>query len=65
VYYLRVNSADIIKKPKAAGWSHVSTRGSHHKFTNPTTGKYVVVPHPQKDLPTGTAQNILKQAELK
>jgi predicted RNA binding protein YcfA (HicA-like mRNA interferase family) len=60
-----MNSADIIKQLKAAGWEHVSTKGSHHKYRHPVTGKSVIVPHPKKDLPTGTAQSILKQAELK
>jgi predicted RNA binding protein YcfA (HicA-like mRNA interferase family) len=60
-----MNSADIIKQLKATGWEHVSTRGSHHKYKNPATGKSVIVPHPKKDLPNGTAKAILKQAELK
>jgi predicted RNA binding protein YcfA (HicA-like mRNA interferase family) len=60
-----MNSADIIKKLIAAGWEHVSTKGSHHKYKNPTTGKSVIVPHPKKDLPIGTAKSILKQADLK
>ena len=29
------------------------------------TGKSVIIPHPKKDLPQGTAKAILKQAELK
>ena len=61
-----MNSSDIIKKLIAAGWEHVvSTKGSHHKYKHPTTGKSVIVPHPKKDLPIGTAKSILKQADLK
>ncbi|ASU39582.1 addiction module toxin, HicA family [Herbaspirillum sp. meg3] len=60
-----MGSAEIIKQLKAAGWEHVSTRGSHHKYKNPATGKSVIVPHPKKNLPQGTAKAILKQAELK
>ncbi|MFC7518708.1 type II toxin-antitoxin system HicA family toxin [Herbaspirillum sp. GCM10030257] len=60
-----MNSADIIKQLKAAGWEHVSTKGSHHKYRNPVTGKSVIVPHPKKDLPIGTVRSILKQADLK
>ncbi|MEO6918551.1 MAG: type II toxin-antitoxin system HicA family toxin [Collimonas sp.] len=60
-----MSSADLIKQLKAAGWQHVSTRGSHHKYRNPLTGKSVIVPHPKKDLPEGTAKAIIKQAELK
>jgi len=60
-----MNSAGIIKKLKAAGWQHVSTRGSHHKYRHPKTGQSVIIPHPKKDLPQGTVKAILKQAELK
>lgn len=60
-----MNSAQIIRQLKAAGWEHVTTRGSHQKYRNPATGKSVVIPHPKKDLPQGTVNAILKQAELK
>ncbi|WP_304359247.1 type II toxin-antitoxin system HicA family toxin [Collimonas fungivorans] len=50
---------------KAAGWKHISTRGSHHKYRHPVTGKSVIVPHPKKDLALGTAESILKLAGLK
>ena len=58
-----MKSSDIIKKLKRAGWVLKSIRGSHHKFT--MNGKSVVVPHPKKDVPIGTARQILKQAGLK
>ncbi|MEH6587350.1 MAG: type II toxin-antitoxin system HicA family toxin [Halioglobus sp.] len=54
-----------MKQLRKAGWVLESARGSHHKFKNPETGKVVIVPHPKKDLPKGTAQAILKQAGLK
>ena len=60
-----MNSKEVVKKLKKAGWKLERVRGSHHKFKNPKTGKTVIVPHPKKDLPTGTAQAILKQAGLK
>lgn len=63
--YNNRNSTNIIKQLKAAGWKHVSTRGSHHKYRHPITGKSVIVPHPKKDLPLGTAESILKHAGLK
>jgi len=63
--YNNMNSADLIKRLKAAGWKHVSTRGNHHKYRHPVNGKSVIVPHPKKDLPAGTAESILKHAELK
>jgi predicted RNA binding protein YcfA (HicA-like mRNA interferase family) len=60
-----MNGAAIIKKLTQAGWKHVATKGSHHKYTNPATGKSVSVPHLRKDLPIGTAKSILKDADLK
>lgn len=53
------NSRDIVKRLKAEGFELVSVRGSHHKFRKGTT--VVVVPHPKKDLPRGTALNIARQ----
>jgi len=60
-----MDSTYIIKQLTSAGWEHVSTGGSHHKYRHPGTGKSVIVPHPKKDLPIGTANSILKQADLK
>ncbi|SFU77227.1 type II toxin-antitoxin system HicA family toxin [Pseudoduganella namucuonensis] len=60
-----MHSAFLIRRLLAAGWCHVSTRGSHWKFRHPTSGQTVIVPHPRKDLPIGTVQSILKQANLK
>jgi len=60
-----MDSAYIIKRLISAGWRHVSTRDSHHKYRHPGTGKSVIIPHPKKDLPIGTANSILKQADLK
>lgn len=53
------NSRDIVKRLKAEGFELVSVRGSHHKFKKGAT--VVVVPHPKKDLPRGTALNIARQ----
>ena len=44
---------------QAEGFKLVSVRGSHHKFgRGPIT---VIVPHPKKDLPLGTARTIERQ----
>ena len=59
-----MKSRDVIKRLKDAGWKKRSVKGSHHKYENPE-GKILVVPHPKKDLPTGTLQAIFKQAGLK
>ncbi|MCA0047381.1 type II toxin-antitoxin system HicA family toxin [Mesorhizobium sp. B283B1A] len=49
-----------MKRLKEDGFELISIRGSHHKFRK---GEIVlIVPHPEKDLPTGTARAIAKQA---
>nr|WP_216078107.1 type II toxin-antitoxin system HicA family toxin [Acinetobacter sp. Ac_5812] len=46
------------------GWYQVRVTGSHHHFKHPTKKALVTVPHPKKDLPSGTVKSILKQAGL-
>jgi predicted RNA binding protein YcfA (HicA-like mRNA interferase family) len=54
------DSKKIVKRLKDEGFELISVSGSHHKFRKgPIT---VIVPHPKKDLPTGTARAIAKQA---
>lgn len=60
-----MNSKDIVKRLRKAGWILENVRGSHNKFKNPETGNVVIVPHPKKDLPAGTVHAIFKQAGLK
>lgn len=57
---MEVNSRKIIKRLKDEGFEEVSVKGSHHKFKK--ADKIVIVPHPKKDLPLGTAKSIAKQA---
>lgn len=57
---METDSKKIIKKLKESGFELVSVKGSHHKFRKGS--KTVIVPHPKKDLPTGTARAIAKQA---
>ncbi|MCZ2203999.1 type II toxin-antitoxin system HicA family toxin [Bartonella sp. A05] len=54
------NSRKIIAKLKREGFELVKIKGSHHKFRK--NGKVVVVPHPKKNLPIGTARAIAEQA---
>ena len=57
---LERDSCKIVKRLKDDGFELISVRGSHHKFRK---GEIVlIVPHPEKDLPTGTARAIAKQA---
>lgn len=54
------DSKKIIKRLQDEGFELIAVRGSHHKFRK--GGLSIVVPHPKKDLPTGTARAIAKQA---
>lgn len=54
------DSKAIIKRLKGEGFDVVSISGSHHKLRK--GAKTIIVPHPKKDLPTGTARAIAKQA---
>ena len=54
------NSRKIIERLRKDGFELVSVRGSHHKYVK--DGRVVMVPHPKKDLPLGTARNIARQA---
>ncbi|CDX62531.1 conserved hypothetical protein [Mesorhizobium plurifarium] len=54
------DSRRIIKRLKDDGFELVSVRGSHHKFRKGAI--VLIVPHPEKDLPVGTARAIAKQA---
>ena len=61
----RYSSAELIKMIKTAGWVEVRIKGSHHHFHHPEKSGIVTISHPEKDVPVGTANNILRQAGLK
>ncbi len=54
------NSRQILSRLKREGWLFVGAEGSHHKLKNPVTCQMVIVPHPKRDLPIGTARAIAK-----
>ncbi len=54
------DSRKIIKRLLADGFVLIASKGSHHKFRKGSAT--VIVPHPKKDLPLGTARNIAKMA---
>ena len=54
------DSREIVKRLKQEGFELISIRGSHHKFRK--GGIVLIVPHPKKDLPIGTARAISKLA---
>lgn len=60
--YMRMerDSKKIVKRLKEDGFELIGIKGSHHKFRKGALT--VIVPHPKKDLPIGTAREIAKQA---
>ncbi|MGY6707887.1 MAG: type II toxin-antitoxin system HicA family toxin [Rhizobiaceae bacterium] len=54
------DSRKIVKRLLQEGFERISISGSHHKFRK--GGLTVIVPHPRKDLPMGTARAIARQA---
>lgn len=64
MYSWSVDSRQIIKALKAAGWVHVRTTGDHWHFRHPDRPGIATVPHPKKDLPAGTIKSIERQSGL-
>lgn len=58
--HIERNSRKILARLHREGWLLVGVEGSHHKLRHPERGTTVIVPHPKKDLPTGTARAIAK-----
>lgn len=54
------DSKKIVKRLMSEGFELVKAQGSHHKFRRGSIT--VIVPHPKKDLPIGTARSIAKMA---
>ena len=54
------DSRKIVKQLLAEGWERVAVSGSHHNFRR--DGQSIIVPHPKKDLPHGTARSIARSA---
>jgi predicted RNA binding protein YcfA (HicA-like mRNA interferase family) len=54
------SSKQIIKRLRKEGFELVSIRGSHHKYRK--DDRTIIVPHPKKDLPVGTARSIARMA---
>lgn len=59
------SSREIIDLLEENGWFFVRATGDHHHFKHPTKPGKVTVPHPVKDLPTGTVKGIARQAGFK
>jgi predicted RNA binding protein YcfA (HicA-like mRNA interferase family) len=58
------DSRRLIKLLEADGWVQIGVTGSHHHFKHPAKPGKVTIPHPRKDIPTGTVRALLRQAGL-
>ncbi len=56
-------SRDIVRVLTLLGFTFISQKGSHGKFAN-SRGKTVIVPMNKPEIPIGTFQAILKQADI-
>lgn len=54
------DSKKIVKRLEGEGYQLTGVKGSHHKFRKGSIT--IIVPHPKKDLPLGTARSIAKMA---
>ena len=59
-----MHSRQIIAALEADGWYLVRVKGSHHHFHHPTKPGTTSVPHPKRDMPTGTLRSIERQSGL-
>ena len=61
-----MKTSELTKKLKKAGCYIVEHGAEHDKWFSPITGKHFRVwRHPSKEIPTGTANKIMKDAGLK
>jgi len=60
-----LKSSELIKLLEKNGWQLERVKGSHHQFSHPGFSIVITVPHPKKDLKTGTVHQIMKDAKLK
>jgi predicted RNA binding protein YcfA (HicA-like mRNA interferase family) len=61
-----MKSPELVRKFRQAGWKEARQTGSHIIFQDPKTGKIIPVPfHRSKEVATGLANKLFKQAGLK
>jgi predicted RNA binding protein YcfA (HicA-like mRNA interferase family) len=65
-YRVGLKVSEVLKLLHDDGWFLVVTRGSHRQLKHPTkAGRVTGAGKPGDDVPPGTLNSILKQAELK
>lgn len=60
-----MDSREIIRALRRAGWVLRRVRGSHHQFSHPSLPGLVTVVHPRRDVPKGTLRGIERQSGLR
>lgn len=61
-----MKTSELTKMMKKGGCYFLGHRGEHDLWYSPITEKEIIVPrHPSKEIPTGTANKIKKDAGLK
>lgn len=60
-----MKTSELIKLLKQVGFVKRAEGGNHTEYYNPNTGKKIYVWRHKKEVPTGTANKILKDAGLK
>lgn len=65
-YNSGVKVAEVIRMLEKDGWILTRTRGSHRQYKHPSKpGLVTLAGKPSADVPRGTLNSILKQAQLK
>ncbi len=59
------SSRNVIRALEADGWHQVGQTGNHVHFKHDTKKGKITVPHPVKDLPTGTLKSIEKASGVR
>ena len=61
-----MKTSELVRLLKEAGCTFLKEGGEHETWFSPITGNKIRVPrHQSKEIPTGTANRILKDAGLK
>ncbi|MBI2407336.1 MAG: type II toxin-antitoxin system HicA family toxin [Gemmatimonadetes bacterium] len=57
-----MQSREVLRRLKDAGWQIVRKKGSHWQLQHPSNPNTVTVPHPKSDIPIGTIKSIEKSS---
>lgn len=61
-----MKTSELTKLMKKGGCYFIEHRGEHDLWYSPLTNKEIIVPrHPSREIPTGTANKIKKDAGLR